>query len=201
MHCLERFHSSWMPRDEVSGSLMSYLHDFSCVLWQYSRKSSQWSECQFAYGVTPEGSPIFFRRIRGHSSSCCFGKKQKFFTNSVGLGLVPVSLLLGVPEKKTFCQINISIFYVHFCVPVSSQLSRECQFLPLLSHWVSCGFGELYQMERAGVWNPGFIPSVGTVWTTQVHSFPATALLKFPTADWKGTSEGWVYHLHSVVWY
>lgn len=179
-----------MPRDEVSGSLMSYLHDFSCVLWQYSRKSSQWSECQFAYGVTAEGSPIFFRCIRGHSSSCCFGNDT-----------FSVSLLLGVPEKKTFCQINISIFYVHFCVPVSSQLSRECQFLPLLSHWVSCGFGELYQMERAGVWNPGFIPSVGTVWTTQVHSFPATALLKFPTADWKGTSEGWVYHLHSVVWY
>lgn len=86
---------------------------------------------------------------------------------------------------------------IFLCVPVSSQVSRECQFLPLPSHWVSCGIGELYQMERAGAWNPGFIPSEGTVWTPQVHSFPATALLKFPSADWKGTSEGWVSRIFS----
>lgn len=113
-------------------------------------------------------SPVFFGCKNGHGSSCCFEMRQIFFTNAVGLGSVPASVLWAPEKKKTSCQMKISMSHAFSCVPVSSQLSAECQFFPCwATEWAvgfvdstrftgkGCSLGSsLYSLSRCSLGNP-----------------------------------------------
>lgn len=79
-----------------------------------------------------------------------------------------------------------------FCVPLSSQLSAECQFLPCwAAEWA---MGSLNSTRWKGL-EPGILSlSLGRCSLgSQVNSLPPPILLKLPTAAWRWTSYRWEY--------